>query len=390
MEIDKALATIDRPSRSAVAEGTPGEWPGAVDIAGQTLAWLVFLGTVITTLGLSWDIQWHVDVGPDTFFTLPHLTLYSGSAISGIASLGMVLRVTGAQRAGRLSDRAVGGTPVRVFGGAFTAPLGCLIAGIGSASFLLYGLLDLWWHTLYGFDAVLGSPPHVALFESISITMVGSVIIFTAASEHRWGRLGVLLAIPILMVFAPVTTNAFDSLPLPFDPTIAGIIFFSTLLLITGAAILRRPGAAIGIAAVLAGMQAFLWWFSPWAAHTYAAAVGLPLREGLEPKPPDLPSAMPMFLFVAAAVIEGLFWLGRHRKINGYSAFLIAGTASGLIVGVTLVLQQILTEPTARFAGTTIAIIAVAGAALGSLAGYLGARLTAMLRTQTSTTTEAR
>ena len=44
-------------------------------------------GTLMSLIGTSWDVQWHVDVGPDTFFTLPHLVLYSGSAIAGIASL---------------------------------------------------------------------------------------------------------------------------------------------------------------------------------------------------------------------------------------------------------------------------------------------------------------
>jgi hypothetical protein len=61
----------------------------------------------------------------------------------------MVLIATSAKRAGRPMPRTVGGTPVRVFGGTFTAPLGYLISGIGTASFignasfLLYSLLDL-------------------------------------------------------------------------------------------------------------------------------------------------------------------------------------------------------------------------------------------------------
>ncbi|MEK8173719.1 hypothetical protein NKH77_46750 [Streptomyces sp. M19] len=65
-------------------------------------------------------------------------------------------------------------------------PLGYLVAGTGAALFLLFGLLDLWWHSLYGFDAVLDSPPHIGLFVSISITMVGSVIVFAAARDATW------------------------------------------------------------------------------------------------------------------------------------------------------------------------------------------------------------
>jgi len=340
----------------------------------------VLLGTLITTLGISWDVQWHKTVGPDTFFTLPHLAIYSGSAIAGIASLVMVLMATSAQRAGHPMPRTVGGTPIRLLGGTFTAPLGYLISGVGAALFLLYGLADLWWHSIYGFDAVLNSPSHIALFLSISITMVGSIAIFAAAREERWGRLGIVLAIPILITFAPITTNAFANLSLPLDPTIIGIIFFSSLLLIIGAGILRRPGGAIAIAAALGILQAFLWWFSPWAAVTYAAAVRLPLRDGLTPQPPDLPSAIPMFLLVAAAVVEGLFWMIRTRDLNARKVMPLVGGVTGLIVADTLPLQQVLTDPTASFTAGTIAVIGIAGILFGVLAGFLAARFITMLR----------
>jgi hypothetical protein len=343
-------------------------------------AWVVLLGTMITTLGISWDVQWHKMVGPDSFFTLSHVALYAGSALAGIASLVMVLIATTAQRAGHPLPRTVGGTPIRVFGGAFTAPFGYLISGVGAALFLLYGLLDLWWHSIYGFDAVLNTPSHVALFLSISITMVGTVAIFAAARDQRWGRLGIVLAIPILIIFGPITTNAFNNLPLPVDPTIFGIILFSSLLLITGAGILGRPGGAIAIAAALASLQAFLWWFSPWAAVTYAEAIGLPLRDGLTPQPPDLPNAIPMFLFVAAAVVEGLFRMIRSRDLNARRIMLLVGGVTGLIVAVTLPLQQVLTDPTASFGAATVALFGIAGILFGVLAGFLAARFITMLR----------
>jgi hypothetical protein len=343
-------------------------------------AWVVLLGTAITTVGISWDVQWHKEVGPDTFLTLPHLVLYSGSALAGIASLVMVLVVSAAQRAGRSVPRTVGGTPVPVFGGAFTAPLGYLISGIGAASFLIYGLLDLWWHSIYGFDAVLSTPSHVALFLSISVTMVGSIIVFAAARDRLWSRIGVSLAIPILITFAPITTNAFNNLALPFDPTVAGIVFFSSMLLLLGAGILRRPGAAVAIAAVLGLLQAFLWWFSLWAAHTYAAAVGLPLRDGLRPLPPELPNAIPMFLIVAAAAVEAIFWVIRTRGLDARRPMLVAGAVTGSIVAASLPLQQFLTDPTSSISPMDIVIIVIVGIPLGVLAGFLAARFIVMLR----------
>jgi hypothetical protein len=337
------------------------------------------LGAAISTAGVSWDVEWHRDVGPDTFFTLPHLALYSGSALAGIASLVMVLLSTSAQRAGRPVPQWAGGTAVRVFGSVFSAPLGYLVSGTGAALFLVYGLLDLVWHSIYGFDAVLSTPSHVALFLSISITMVGTVMIFAAARERRWGRIGVVFAMPILMLFAPIPVNALTNLTLPVNPVVVGIVFFSPLLLLIGAGILQRRGAAVAIAMMLGALQTFLWWFSPWAAKTYAASIGLPLRDGLIPRPPILPSAAPMFLIIAAVAVEVLFWMSRTRGLDARKMMLLAGAATGLIVGLTLPVQESLTRATSPLSSTDVVILGLFGIALGGLAGFLAARFTVML-----------
>jgi hypothetical protein len=348
-------------------------------IARPAGAYAVLLGAAISTVGLSWDVEWHRDVGPDTFFTLPHLVLYSGSALAGIASLAMVLLSTFMQRAGRPVPPWMGGTPVRVFGGIFTAPLGYLVSGIGAASFLIYGLLDLVWHSIYGFDAVLSTPSHVALFLSISITMIGTVIVFAGAREQRWGCIGVVLAIPILMLFAPIPVNALNNFTLRVNPVVVGIVLFSPLLLLIGAGVLQRAGAAVAIAVTLGTLQAALWWFSPWAAKVYATSVGLPLRDGLIPSPPRLPGGAPMFLIVAAVAVEVLFWLSRTRGPDARKLMLLAGVLTGLIVGLTLPVQQSLTDPTSPLSSTDIVILGLLGMPLGALAGFLAARFTVML-----------
>src|SRR5256885_6017911 len=109
---------------------------------GVPAASVLFGGTLLSLVGLTWDLQWHEDVGPDTFFTLPHLFLYSGSAIAGLASLAVVLATTAATRAGRPVDPAVGGRAVNVLGRTFAAPLGYLVSGGGAALFLIYGLWE--------------------------------------------------------------------------------------------------------------------------------------------------------------------------------------------------------------------------------------------------------
>ncbi len=369
----------------------PGR-PPRPQSAGAAGAYTVLAGALMSLVGTTWDVQWHVDVGPDTFFTLPHLVLYSGSAIAGIASLAMVLRATFAQRAGRPADPTVGGSPVRVLGGTFTAPLGYLVAGTGGALFLLYGLLDLWWHSLYGFDAVLNSPPHVALFVSISLTMVGGVIVFSAARAQRWGRIGLILSIPVLMTFTPITIYAFDGLSLPIDPRLAGTVFFAVCFVLMGAIILRRRWVALSIAAVLGILQLFLWWFSPWAARSYADYVGLPLRDNLRDIPPELPAAMPMFMLAAVLVIEALLCLGRGRGWSVRRLPQLTGAAGGVVVSLSMLVQTSMLRggagggPMGRPATSATAMLtdAILGLAFGALAGYLAARFAVLLHLNTS------
>lgn len=345
-------------------------------------AWVVSLGTLITLFGLSWDIEWHIRVGPDTFFTWSHLALYSGSAVAGVASLVMVLLATAAQRAGRSFPPRAGGPAVKVFGGVFHAPLGYLISGAGAALFLLYGLLDLWWHSIYGFDAVLNTPSHVALFLSVSITMIGSIVVFAAARDRLWGRLGLLVAIPVLIIFAPVAFNGLDGFDLPVEAAVFGVLFCAPALLIMGSVLLGR-GAAVKIAVALGAFQAVLWYFSPWAAEKYAGYVGLPLRDGLHAMAPELPSGIPMFLIVAALAVEALLALGSSGRLGQWLFMLLTGGLAGVLIGGGFAVQTSLTGGGGGGGLQTSEVIAlvVLGLVLGLAAGYLGTRLAVMLRT---------
>ena len=373
------------PPRSVPAAATvTGASATESGIAARAGAWIVLLGTIVTTVGISWDIQWHNEVGPDTFFTLPHLLLYSGSAIAGFASLAMVVLATSAQRAGRPIPHA-GGTPIRVFGSTLTAPVGYMVSGAGAALFLLYGLFDLEWHAIYGFDAVLNTPSHVALFLSITITMIGSVMVFAAHRGELWGRAGVVCATVILIAFAPIPADGLNNLALPVDAIVVATVLFAPMLLITAALVLGRPGSVLAVGIASAATQAALWWFSPWAAHVYASAVGLPLRDGLTPRPPSFPSIIPMFLFVAALAVEGLFlWFRRRpqgRRPGVPVLLLVSGVVAGLIIGAGLPLQVYLTYSNPHLPTVGIVVPIIAGIPLGLAAGYLGGIFAAMLRT---------
>lgn len=340
----------------------------------------VFAGSAISLIGLTWDIQWHDDVGPDTFFTLPHLFLYSGSAIAGIASLAVVLMTTAARRAGRPVDPRVGGRSINVFGRIFAAPAGYLVTGVGAAMFLLYGLWDQWWHGLYGFDAVIDSPPHIGLLLSITLSIIGTVMVFAAAREHRWGTYGVLGTTAVLIAFSTVTVLGLRQIDSDLVDVIStGIAFLSVLLVMTGAGYLRRPGGAAGVALGLAIIQAVTWWFSPWAAEAYAGAVGLPLRDYISGIP-TMPALMPMALLPIALVIEAIFLGSRRQGWSAGRVLLPAGGIGGLLVGATMPIQKAIVYSSPSVEWPVVFATAIAGAVFGLLGGFAGWRFGGMLR----------
>ncbi|MGL4609188.1 MAG: hypothetical protein ACRCYY_05805 [Trueperaceae bacterium] len=55
---------------------------------------MLALSVLCLRFGSAWDVNWHNDVGPDTFFTLPHVFICSGVAIAGITCLVTVLYST--------------------------------------------------------------------------------------------------------------------------------------------------------------------------------------------------------------------------------------------------------------------------------------------------------
>ncbi|MBB5915098.1 hypothetical protein BJY24_003965 [Nocardia transvalensis] len=335
---------------------------------------ILFAATMTWAIGATWDIQWHSDVGPDTFFTLPHLFIYASAAISGCTGLAVILATTSAGRAGRAVDPELGGPGIGVFGRTFTAPLGYLVTCLGAASFLLYGLWDLWWHSLYGFDAVIDSPPHIGLFLSSTATSVGTVIVFAAAREHLWGRLGTLASLGHLIVSSVITALAVKQLSTgTVRWTTAVTALIVVMLLLAGAGFLRW-GATV-TAACAALLQGVFWWFAPWAAQAYADAVGLPMRENIQIVP-STPALVPLCLVPVGVVVD----LALRGNASGWPRPTLAGGLAGLIIALCAPVQTAWIHDTRMPGAVVVVATAIAGAVLGALGGYLGRRFGAMLR----------
>jgi len=340
----------------------------SVDSQGKLPAFVMLAGTLISLSGLTWDIDWHSYVGPDSFFTLPHLFVYSGGAIAGLTSLAMVLRATAAQRNGHDPDPAVGGRAFKVLG-VFAAPIGYLVGGIAAASFLLYGLWDEWWHGLYGFDVTIASPPHQGWLTSICVTMIGTAIVFAAAREHRWGRWGFMIAIAAFGQYASITSSALADINLSatidwFTLTWLAIPLVCVLL---GSQVVPR-GGAVGTGLVTLVLNLVTWSFAVWAVGWYADVQHLALRDFVVLGFPIEQLLIPAMVFVFGVVVELLRW-------RGASAWLLAGSGAAGAIAITWLLGSMgsggvdLGGDDGGPAGSIVLTCVAAGALAGVLGG---------------------
>lgn len=351
------------------------------------------LGIFLSFLGFAWDVQWHVDVGPDTFFTAPHLVLYSGIALAGLTALTVVLMTT-------FRYRGVTAGTTSVLGGRFRGPVGYLIGGTGALLFLAYGLLDQWWHDIYGFDVTLVSPPHVGLVLSVLITMIGCLCTFgaevrlAAESGRSWlgAALGFTAAVAILFAFVtPSTVDVvFDvaaSFGLPLGPN-GPLTFLYTLMLLMTAAVLRRPGAATLIALVMTLLRLGLWYGVPWITSEYATAVGLFLRDNSR-EVPIVAGVLPPYLLLAGIVVDLVLLLGSRLGWNLRLTVLLSGALVPVALTLIAATPSLYVAPDTLFpvrpdllSLETLSALSPVTVLIGALAGMLGWALGFVVRHQ--------
>jgi hypothetical protein len=316
---------------------------GAVDPTRRESAFRMAAAALLALLclafniGMTWDIQWHSDVGPDSFWTAPHSLMYGGIAGAGAVALGVVVLTTSKLRRG---DPAVteASTTGWIFG--LRAPLGFLLAGHGALGFLLCGLFDLWWHTVYGFDVTLLSPPHFGLLFSAMAMMLGSV--YTFASEgtrirlgghgSRWNVADVGFAISVATLMAELGIFlAVGILDLPFAgpfilyPLMGAMIFPTGLL--AAASFLRRPGAATLVAVLFTALRVVHWYAAPFGVKVLANVMMLDYQQSAI-RFPVIGYSLPAYLIVVGLLIDAVIFFARRGNLSWrLSAMLAAGVA---------------------------------------------------------------
>jgi hypothetical protein len=310
MATQTLIAQVPAPPRSRARDRTLGS-------ARIAAAAGFLLGVFLAFLGFTWDIQWHTDVGPDTFFTAPHLVLYGGVAIAGLTSLAMVLLTTWYARRG--SSAALEGT-IPFLGGLFRGPMGYIIGGFGAFFFLLFGLMDQWWHTLYGFDVTLVSPPHVGLILSIMVTMAGclTALAWHVRTAHESGArrffaaAGTAFAAAVLTAF--VTPTLTDLLPwqifgvISWPNTVVSALYPAAILMVIS--IIRRPWAGTLFGVLFTALDLLTTAIIPGITRDYAASIGLFMRDNITGDV-VVSGLLPTYVLVAGIVADLLLFAGR-------------------------------------------------------------------------------
>jgi hypothetical protein len=325
-------------------------------------AWCLLAGLTTLYLGVAWDTQWHFDVGPDTFFTAPHIVFYAGASFIGLTCLAVVLLNT---YAGEPDGTAFRGPRLRVLG-RFHAPVAFLVGGLGSSAHLLFGATDLWWHSIYGFDIISVTPSHLGLSLGTSVEIVAVVMAMSSLRARRSGRWGLTLA-------CTVGIGGFFVL----NGNVAGVDIFTVctsglcacvLALVAGVTRSVRWVMLTGVMSVIVQIVSFV--YTPVATQAYADALGLRLRDNavkISLYGTVLPTPLILMSLVAALVL----WFGRRRGIRPAITFMVAGFLVGPGIGVWYVAWGL---PHANKPATLLA-----AAVFSALASWFGWLLAAML-----------
>jgi len=169
-----------------------------------------------TALGLAWDRGWHASHRFESFWSPPHLFIYT---VLGVTTLALAH----VARARRL--RACLGAGVRVPALPFPLPGALALAAGGLTTIWLGGALDSVWHTAFGLDETGWSLPHATLGEGLLLTFLG-LVACRLALVRRWPLApysAALLAF-LALLFAPTPLG-----PLGHNHTVAWVAAIARL-----------------------------------------------------------------------------------------------------------------------------------------------------------------
>ena len=130
---------------------------------------------IVARFGLAVDLQWHTDIGRDELFTPPHVMILAGIVPTSIMLVSYILWNSFVAK-----NPAQSGFHI----GPFVAPTSLWMMVCGLITLVLGGLYDDYWHTSYGVDTTIITPPHVWTFAGGMLVEVATIVL-ALQMKHR-------------------------------------------------------------------------------------------------------------------------------------------------------------------------------------------------------------
>jgi len=217
--------------------------------AMRIAVWTLVAGKLVGAWGLTWDIQWHLRIGRDSFWIPPHVMMYAGVTAGFVVAFGVLVLTTWRAPDGRLRP----GT-IRVAG--LVGTRGFHLAAWGVALVILAAPIDDLWHRLFGLDITLWSPPHLLGLLGSAVNTVGTLLaaieVYGAQSRARWIALllgGALLYGGTRVVLEPAWLTAYAHGGVAFHAFAMLGALVLPLALVPAARLLGRRWAPIAVVA---------------------------------------------------------------------------------------------------------------------------------------------
>src|SRR5438105_2657636 len=170
-------ARRDRARHSAAARRRGRRVQGPMRLGAAPLLAVAYVGGAMSMWGTLADTAWHRTNARDSFWSPPHLFMYSGGLIVWAAVIFALVLAT----RGQLAD--VGGPVWRV--GRLRLPFGFALGAFGVLIVVSAAPFDIWYHAVFGKDVLIWSPPHT--MGHIGGMVAAAGLVFAAAAQCERG-----------------------------------------------------------------------------------------------------------------------------------------------------------------------------------------------------------
>ncbi len=287
-----------------------------------SVPWYVWCSVIAVTsvmIGGYWDISWHMSIGRDTFWTPAHIAIYFCGVLAGISCGYLILSTSfGHNHAAREASVGMWG---------FHAPLGAFISAWGGIAMITSAPFDNWWHSAYGLDVKIFSPPHLVLDTGILAVQVGGLVLIGGAMNRAQGALRRKLEWLFLYIGAMMLTLGLIvvweytyHVHLHNARCYRTVCVVAPVVLVGVARASGRRWASTILAAVYSGyLMVMLWIFPLFPAQPKLGPVYRPITH-------FVPLEFPLLLIVPAFVLDVLWARMANWKTKWFQAA-VAGSA---------------------------------------------------------------